>query len=150
MGCRRYAPNGTSVEIRYQDSHPYAEDDLERRAEARVRSSRGTDGGLVVEQMAPYLPDYPCNPWDVRFVAKPIDFQVFDGLKHETQDVDIVFQEVKTGDGRLDPNERRVMAAVEAGRIRYEVYRTGDPAAEPDLIVDWTGDKHRLRKRATP
>lgn len=60
-----------------------AEKDLPDRLEAErddaVRRSRAVVGGQVAEQLAPYLPDFPCDPGDARFVGKPIDFVCFSG-----------------------------------------------------------------------
>ena len=48
------------------------------RADA-VKKSRAVLGGLAGEQVAPFMPGFPCNPADARFVGKPVDFVAFPG-----------------------------------------------------------------------
>ena len=45
-----------------------------------VDRSRATISGQVHEQLLPYLPDFPSDPKDVRFLGAPVDLLVFDGL----------------------------------------------------------------------
>ena len=45
-----------------------------------VKRSRAVIGGQMAEQIAPFLPDFPCNPADVRFIGKPVDFIAFPGM----------------------------------------------------------------------
>ena len=42
-----------------------------------VSRSRAVLSGQFSEQLAPYLPDFPYKPTEVRFIGKPIDFIVF-------------------------------------------------------------------------
>jgi len=78
--------------------------------------------GKFVEQLAPYLKNFPYNPQDARFMGNPVDFIVFDGLS-EGRDVDIVFVEVKSGKANLNENERRVKEAIEKKRVKYAIFR---------------------------
>jgi hypothetical protein len=48
------------------------------RADA-VQRSQAVTMGKVHEQLIPYLPDFPYNPKDVRFLGGPIDLVVFEG-----------------------------------------------------------------------
>ena len=91
-----------------------------------VQRSVAVIAGKVYEQLVPYLPDFPFNPKDVRFLGSPVDFVVFDGLSdgHVTR---IVFVEVKTGGADLSTRERRVRAAVADRRIEWHELRI--PAA---------------------
>ena len=45
-----------------------------------VRQSQAVISGKVYEQLLPYLPEFPFNPKDVRFLGSPVDLVVFDGL----------------------------------------------------------------------
>jgi len=91
------------------------------RADA-LKRSRATLGGQVAEQLAPYLPDFPCDPQDVRFVGKPVDYVAFSGASRGQVD-EIVLVEVKTGDSSLSRVEKSVREAVVAGKIRWVEYR---------------------------
>jgi predicted Holliday junction resolvase-like endonuclease len=83
-----------------------------------VQRSLAVTTGKVYEQLVPYLPDFPFNPKDVRFLGSPVDFVVFDGLSdgHITR---IVFVEVKTGAADLSTRERRVRDAVQDSRVEW-------------------------------
>jgi predicted Holliday junction resolvase-like endonuclease len=79
--------------------------------------------GKVQEQLIPYLPDFPFNPKDARFIGSPVDFVVFDGLDGgELRQV--VFVEVKTGGAALSTRERQVRNAVQARRVEWVDLRT--------------------------
>lgn len=87
-----------------------------------ITRSRAVLGGQFSEQLAPYLPDFPYSPTEVRFLGKPIDFIVFSGM--DAKDIsEVVFVEVKSGDAKLSAQERHLRDAVEGGRVRYEEYR---------------------------
>lgn len=88
-----------------------------------VKRSKAVIGGLTVEQMAPYLPGFPCNPGDVRFVGKPVDYVAFSGLTEKGCIDEIVLIEVKTGESALNDREKEVRKAVKEGRVRYEQWK---------------------------
>lgn len=90
-----------------------------------VDRSRATLSGQFLEKLAPHLPDFPYDPTDVRFLGTPIDYVVFDGLA-EGDLQEIVFLEVKSGRSDLRSSQRRVRDAVEAGAVRWDVYRVPD------------------------
>ena len=100
----------------------------EREREARrdsVDRSRSTLSGQVLEKLAPHFPEFPYDPTDLRFLGTPVDYIVFDGLA-EGDVQEIVFLEVKSGRSALTTRERRVRDAVEAGAVRWDVYRVPD------------------------
>jgi len=90
-----------------------------------IQRSLAVTAGKVYEQLVPYLPNFPFNPKDVRFLGSPVDFVVFDGLSdgHITR---IVFVEVKTGTADLSTRERRVRDAVQDSRIEWYELRGPD------------------------
>src|SRR5574341_431069 len=45
-----------------------------------VQRSLAVTTGKVFEQLVPYLPDFPFNPKDARFLGSPVDFVVFGPL----------------------------------------------------------------------
>jgi predicted Holliday junction resolvase-like endonuclease len=93
------------------------------RQDAIVRS-QATITGLVHEQLIPYLPGFPFNPKDARFLGSPVDLVIFDGLDAgELREV--VFIEVKTGGAGLSKRERQLRDAVRAGRVSWREMRTG-------------------------
>lgn len=93
-----------------------------------VQRSQAVTTGKVYEQLVPYLPDFPFNPKDVRFLGTPVDLVVFDGLS-EGAVRRIVFVEVKTAGADLSTRERRVRDAVNARRVEWSELRAGQGAA---------------------
>ncbi|MFC1648358.1 Holliday junction resolvase-like protein [Nanoarchaeota archaeon] len=91
--------------------------------------SRSVLGGLFSEQLAPYLPDFPYNPNEVRFVGKPIDFIVFKGMDSKEIE-EVVFVEVKSGKSGLSSIERKLRDAIKAGKVRWEEYRVDKKVTE--------------------
>lgn len=88
-----------------------------------LKRSRAVLGGQAAEQVAPFLPGFPCNPADARFVGKPVDFVAFPGAADGSSIDEVLLIEVKTGGSQLSARERDIQRAVEAGRVRYVVYR---------------------------
>src|SRR5574344_713296 len=81
-----------------------------------IKRSRAVIKGQMAEQMAPFFPDFPCNPNDVKFIGKPIDFVGF------TED-EIIFIEMKTGNSQLNENEKRIKRLIESKKVRYIEYK---------------------------
>lgn len=105
--------------------------------EDAVRRSRAVLTGQIGEQLAPYLPGFPCDPADARFIGKPIDFVAFPGASAGAP-VEALFIEVKTGDSRLSAAERALKEAVVAGRVRWVEYRppVGSRAPSPAAAAE--------------
>ncbi|WP_303922021.1 Holliday junction resolvase-like protein [Treponema berlinense] len=95
------------------------------RADA-VNRSKAVLSGLAAEQVAPFLPDFPCNPSDCRFVGKPVDFVAFSGAS-EGEIKEVVFIEVKTGTSRLTKREQEIKNCIEEKKVRYAEYRIDLP-----------------------
>lgn len=87
-----------------------------------VKRSRAVLNGKLSEQLAPFFPDFPANPTEVRFIGSPIDYIAFNGSS-EGSITDISFIEIKTGASALSPVERSLKEAVEKKRIKYIEYR---------------------------
>jgi len=102
------------------------DEEIRRIRSDAVKRSRAVLGGQMVEQVAPFLPGFPCNPADVRFVGKPVDFIGFPGAAEGAPVREILFIEVKSGTSALSRREREIKEAVSAGRVRYVEYREPD------------------------
>jgi predicted Holliday junction resolvase-like endonuclease len=90
--------------------------------EDAVQRSQAITAGKVHEQLIPYLPAFPYNPKDVRFLGSPIDLVVFDGLA-EGRVRRIVFLEVKTGGSSLTVRERCVRDVIQAREVEWAQLR---------------------------
>lgn len=88
-----------------------------------IKRSRAVLGGQFAEQIAPLLPNFPCNPGDARFVGKPVDFIAFPGVAEGKPIEEILFIEVKTGEAKLSGREKEIRNLIENGKVRYAEYR---------------------------
>ena len=87
-----------------------------------VRRSRSILGGLAAEQLAPYLPGFPFDPTEVRFIGRPVDFIAFVGASAGKIE-EVVFVEVKSGKASLSSIELSLREAIRGGRVRWDEYR---------------------------
>lgn len=95
-----------------------------------VNRSRAVLTGQILEQVAPYLPNFPCNPEDAKFLGRPVDFIGFvtskkdEDLPLEERSIsEILFIEVKSGSSTLTKREKEVKKAIESKRVKYIEYR---------------------------
>ena len=95
---------------------------LKKQRKDAVKKSRAVIGGQVAERLAPYLPEFPCNPGDVCFLGKPVDFIGFTGLTESDEIHEVMFIEVKTGQSKLNGHEKQLKDAIQKGRVRYVEY----------------------------
>lgn len=97
-----------------------------------VDQSRSTLKGQIAEQMAPVLPGFSYLPADARFLGDPIDYVVFNGRTNLAsngsgeQELEVILLEIKHGQSKLTPVQRAIAAAVEQGRVRFEVAHIGE------------------------
>jgi predicted Holliday junction resolvase-like endonuclease len=87
-----------------------------------VKRSRSVLTGTFSEQIAPYLPGFRYSPTEIRFIGKPVDFIVFEGMDGKEVNK-ITFVEVKSGKADLNPVERSLRDAIQAGKVGWEIYR---------------------------
>ncbi len=90
--------------------------------EEAIKKSRAVLTGQFSEQLAPYLPDFKYSPTEVRFIGKPVDFIVFEGMD-EKEITRVVFVEVKTGKSGLSTHERKLRDVIKEGKVEWEEYR---------------------------
>jgi len=87
-----------------------------------VKRSRAVLGGQMVEQIAPFLPNFPCNAADIRFIGKPVDFLAFPGMAEGKSIEEVLLIEIKTGKSQLSGREKEIKSLVERGKVRYVEY----------------------------
>ena len=95
------------------------------REDARTRS-RAVLKGQFSEQLAPFLPDFPYHPSEVKFLGKPVDLVVFKGLDNKKIE-EVIFVEVKTGKSRLTTTEKSLEQAVARKKVSFKTYRVNLP-----------------------
>jgi predicted Holliday junction resolvase-like endonuclease len=106
---------------RERSDHHWQEQIPELRKDA-IKQSRAVLGGQFSEQLAPYLPNFPYSPTEVRFIGKPMDFLVFKGMD-EKNISEVIFVEVKSARSKLTPHEQRLKETISSRRVRWEEYR---------------------------
>lgn len=99
-----------------------------------ILKSRAVLGGQFSENLAPYLPDFPYKPTECRFLGKPTDFIVFKGMDGKKID-EVVFVEVKSGDAKLNSQEKNLKEAIDKKRVKFQEYR---------IPKDLTGSKESV------
>lgn len=90
-----------------------------------IDRSRANLGGQFAEQLAPYFPDFPYKPNELRWLGKPIDYVVFKGMD-DNEINEIVFLEVKSGKSQLNEHQRQIKRVVEEGKVKWEQYRVSE------------------------
>ncbi len=100
----------------------YWEKNLKLHRKDAIMKSRAVLSGHFSEQLAPFLPDFPFKPNEVRFIGKPVDFIAFKGMdgKHIEE---VSFIEVKSGKSKLNATEKSLKEAVQKGKVKWEEYR---------------------------
>lgn len=88
-----------------------------------IKRSNAVKGGQLAEQLAPFLPNFPCKPADAHFLGQPVDYIAFPGLCEKNTVDEILLIEVKTNTSQLSSREKGIREAVKSGRIRYVEYR---------------------------
>tara|TARA_Y100000310_G_scaffold118392_1_gene117292 strand:+ start:166 stop:666 length:501 start_codon:yes stop_codon:yes gene_type:complete len=86
--------------------------------EDAIKRSKSVISGKIKETIAPYLPDFPYNPKDCRFIGTPNDFIVFDGMD-EGEIKQVVILEIKSGTSSLSTRQRNLRDAVKDGRVEW-------------------------------
>lgn len=84
--------------------------------------SKIVNKGLISQEMVPLMPGFPYEFKDARRATHPLDYVVFNGMS-DGDLKEVIFLEIKTGKTNgLTPNERQIKKAVDAGRVRYEIF----------------------------
>lgn len=100
----------------------YWENEIPNYRKQAILKSRAILGGQFSEQLAPFLPDFKYLPTECRFVGKPIDLIVFKGM--DDKDInEVVFVEVKSGESKLSPVEKKLKETIKNKKVRWEEYR---------------------------
>lgn len=92
------------------------------REDAILRSAR-TLSGKTLEKLIPFLDKFPYNSHDIRWLGDPIDYVIFDGYSSEGQPKQIVFCEIKSGDGKLTKTQNIIKELVENKKVRWYEFR---------------------------
>jgi len=95
---------------------------LKAEREDAIKRSRATLTGQFSEQISPYMPGFPYSPTECKFLGKPIDFIVFKGAD-ENDIKEVIFLEVKSGDSKLNKQEKNLKETILAKKIKWDEYK---------------------------
>ncbi len=99
-------------------------EEIEEARQDAISRSRASLGGKFTEQMVPFFPDFAYDPTEVRFIGSPIDMIIFPGLA-QGDPREIVILEIKTGNSKLKPHQKKIRQLIEDGMVRWdEVHQT--------------------------
>ncbi len=103
----------------------YWENEIPLHRKDAIMKSRAVLSGQFSEQLAPYLPDFPFKPTEVRFLGKPVDFIAFKGLDDKNVE-EVVFVEVKSGKAGMNQTEKSLKETIKKKKVRFEEYRVDE------------------------
>jgi predicted Holliday junction resolvase-like endonuclease len=96
-----------------------------------ILKSRSILGGQFSEQLAPYLPNFPYLPTECKFIGKPVDLIIFQGMDNKNIE-NIIFMEIKSGKSKLNYSEKSIKEAIQNKRVKWEEYRIPDKLLKMD------------------
>jgi predicted Holliday junction resolvase-like endonuclease len=94
-----------------------------------IQKSINTLLGKIGEEFSPVLlsTKFGINLKDFRHLGTPVDFVAFKGLSDDTEDVEVVFLEIKSGKSyNLIARERKIRDAIDQKRVSYEIVNLSD------------------------
>lgn len=92
-----------------------------------IKRSKRTILGKTWEQICPYFPEFPYYPSDMKFIGSPVDFIVFDGAS-ENDIKQVVFLEVKSGNSKLNLQQRKLKQAIDGRNVLWDQYNVANPS----------------------
>jgi len=124
-GTKPFPPEVKVVQERYEEELKKREEDLEKSkklaTERATITTAAVNIGKILEKVLPTMDDFRWALPDCRFLGDPIDLVTFNGCCQNKID-SISFIEVKSGNARLNKNQRLVKDAVQDKKVRYEVF----------------------------
>lgn len=77
--------------------------------------------GHIVEAISPFLKDFPADAkkdgTSLAYIGRPVDFVHFDPNEGVT------FIEVKSGNAKLSPEQRKIKSLINQGKVAWAEYR---------------------------
>jgi predicted Holliday junction resolvase-like endonuclease len=86
----------------------------------RLRRSRSSIMGDVIEHLSPFLPGFKYEPADLRHIGKPVDYLAFNGLGLNREVESVTFLDIKVGKSRLSEVEESIQKAVKDHKVGFE------------------------------
>ena len=103
-------------------SHQQFQSQIPQLRQEAISKSRSVLAGQFSEHLAPFLPEFPFNPKEVRFIGNPIDFIAFKGINNK-QIEEVAFIEIKSGNSKFSPIQQQIKDLIKHGKISWHEYR---------------------------
>ena len=124
-GTKPFPPEVLEVQEQYEEElrkrHVKLEKNKKLTTEKATITTRSVNIGKNLEKILPIMEDFKWQLPDCRFLGDPIDLLTFNGLSVNNID-SISFIEVKSGNAKLNKNQKLVKEAVEDNRVKYRVF----------------------------
>jgi len=124
-GTKPFPPEVQEVQEQYEEGLRKRNAKLEKNkkltTEKATITTRSVNIGKTLEKILPIMEDFKWQLPDCRFLGDPIDLLTFNGLSVNNID-SISFIEVKSGNAKLNKNQKLVKEAVEDNRVKYRVF----------------------------
>ena len=117
----------------------YWENEIPGHRKDAVFRSRSVLSGQFSEQLAPYLPGFPFKPTECKFLGKPTDFIVFQGLDEKKID-EVIFVEVKIGYSKLSGIKKSLKETIKNKKVSWKEYRVPKELTDKSAINDLNED----------
>lgn len=101
----------------------------EFRKNIKMKSENGAKAvnmGFILERIAPTMKTFKFDRNDCRSLFDPIDYIIFEGLSKNAQVSRLIFSDIKTGNARLNQNQKRIRELVEKKKVDIDYYKSGD------------------------
>jgi len=82
----------------------------------------------------------------MKFLGSPIDFVIFDGAS-ENDIKQVIFLEVKSGDSKLNAQEKRLKNVIEEGRVSWKLFNVEKPEK---VRIQEEKDKEEMQEAVRP
>lgn len=88
-------------------------------------NQRANIKGKVAETFAPFLPSFPFNPSECKFIGDPIDFVVFEGL-NDREIKGIHFVEAKNNSAKMSKHQKQIKDLIDSlndDKVTFKEFR---------------------------
>lgn len=124
-GTKPFPPEVLEVQEQYEEELRKRNASLDKNkkltTEKATITTKAVNIGKNLEKVLPLMDDFKLQLPDCRFLGDPIDLLTFNGLS-ENNIESISFIEIKSGNARLNKNQKLVKEAVEDNRVTYKVF----------------------------
>jgi len=80
--------------------------------------------GFLLERLAPTLDGFTFERNDCRSMFDPIDYVIFEGLSKKQKVEKILFVDIKTGNARLSPKQKKIKNAIVENKVEFKTYKS--------------------------